>query len=110
VGYCLPYKPYDLKNDRIIEIWEIPLIVMDGSLLQYMQLDFENSVEYIKELMEKVEMYKGIFVLLWHNSAISDEYNIYSKQIFIWFYDYIKTCNCDVTSGEDIISKYEKTI
>lgn len=110
VGYCLPYKPYDLKRDRIINIWEIPLIVMDGSLMQYMQLDFERSVEYIKELMEKVEIHKGIFVLLWHNSAISKEYNIHSKDIFQWFYDYIKSCNCDVTSGENIISKYEKTI
>ena len=110
VGYCLPYKPYDLKRDRIMDIWEIPLIVMDGSLMQYMHLDFERSVEYIKELMEKVEMHKGIFVLLWHNSAISKEYNIHSKDIFQWFYDYIKSCNCDVTSGENIISKYEKTI
>jgi hypothetical protein len=110
VGYCLPYKPYDLKKNKIIELWEIPLIVMDGSLMQYMKLDFEKSVEYIMQLVEKVEMHKGIFVLLWHNSAISKEYNIHSRDIFQWFYDYIKNCNCDVTSGENIISKYEKTI
>ena len=110
VGYCLPYKPYDLKNNRIIDIWEIPLIVMDGSLMQYMQLDFERSIEYIKELLGKVEIHKGIFVLLWHNSAISNEYNIHSKDIFQWFYDQIKNYNCDVSSGENIISRYEKTI
>ena len=109
-GYCLPYKPYDLAKDRTIDIWEIPLIVMDGSLLQYMHLDFEQSVEYVKQLIEKVEIHKGIFVLLWHNSAISNEYNIHSRSLFQWFYDYIKSCNCDVTSGENIISKYEKTI
>ncbi|MBU3100277.1 MULTISPECIES: polysaccharide deacetylase family protein [Clostridium] len=109
-GYCLPYKPYDLKNDRIVDVWEIPLIVMDGSLMQYMKLDFMGSVKYIKELIQKVEIHKGVFVLLWHNSAISNEYNIHSRDIFQWFYDYIKTCNCDVTSGGDIISKYEKTI
>ena len=110
VGYCLPYKPYDLKNNRIMDLWEIPLIVMDGSLMQYMQLDFEKSVQHIMELVEKVQMHKGVFVLLWHNSAISKEYNIHSRDIFQWFYDYIKSCNCDVTSGENIISKYEKTI
>ena len=109
-GYCLPYKPYDLKNDRIIDIWEIPLIVMEGSLMQYMHLDFERSVEYIKDLIEKVEAHKGIFVLLWHNSALSKEYNIHSRDVFQWVYDYIKNCNCDVTSGENIISKYKKTI
>ncbi|MCB2354007.1 polysaccharide deacetylase family protein [Clostridium estertheticum] len=110
VGYCLPYKPYDLAKDRIMDIWEIPLIVMDGSLMQYMHLDFEESIKYIKELIQKVEIHNGIFVLLWHNSAISKEYNIHSRDIFQWFYDYIKTCNCDVTSGENIILKYEKTI
>ena len=110
VGYCLPYKPYDLKNDRIFDVWEMPLIVMDGSLMQYMKLDFYHAAEYIKELVVNVEIHKGIFVLLWHNSAISKEYNIHSIDIFKWFYDYIKGCNCDVTSGENIISKYEKTI
>ena len=54
-GYCLPYKPYDLKNNRIIDIWEIPLIVMDGSLMQYMKLDFKGSIEYIKELLKKLK-------------------------------------------------------
>ncbi len=110
VGYCLPYKPYDLDKNRIIDLWEIPLIVMDGSLMQYMQLDFKRSVEYIMELVDKVEIHRGIFVLLWHNSAISKEYNIHSREIFQWFYDYIKDYNCDVTSGKNIISKYEKTI
>jgi len=106
----MPYKPYDLNNNRIIDIWEIPLIVMDGSLLQYMQLDFKRSAECIIDLIKKVETHNGIFVLLWHNSAISEEYNIYSKDLFMWFYDYIKNCNCDVTSGKNIILKYEKVI
>lgn len=29
-GICLPSEPYDLVENRILSLWEIPLTVMDG--------------------------------------------------------------------------------
>src|SRR3712207_9585471 len=28
-GYCFPFKPYDIVRDEVLDVWEIPLIVMD---------------------------------------------------------------------------------
>lgn len=108
VGYCLPYKPYNLITNSVMKVWEIPLIVMDGSLLEYMKLDYLKSIEYISVLISEVRKHKGVFVLLWHNSALSDEYNIYAKDIFQWVYEYIGKLNCCVESGENIILQYKQ--
>ena len=74
-GYCYPFKPYDLKNDRIIDVWEFPLNVMDGTLFYYRNLGFEDAEKALLEVVSEVEKFGGIFSLLWHNSMF-DEYEI----------------------------------
>lgn len=106
VGYCLPYKPYILSQDKVADLWEIPLIVMDGMLLQYMNLNYEEAVKYSKELIENVQKYNGVFTLLWHNSSINRNYSIYSEKLFKWYYTEFLKHNCIVTTGKSIINNY----
>jgi peptidoglycan/xylan/chitin deacetylase (PgdA/CDA1 family) len=68
-GICHPYRPFDVVERRMLDIWEVPLIVMEGSLFGYQNMSLEDGWQAMKELIDTVERYKGVFVTLWHNST-----------------------------------------
>ncbi|NPA36215.1 MAG: hypothetical protein GXO47_05135 [Chlorobi bacterium] len=74
-GYCYPFKPYDIKEDKMIDIWEFPLNVMDATLFYYRKLDFDRAGIAIMTVISEVKKFGGVFSLLWHNSMF-DEYEI----------------------------------
>lgn len=47
---------------------ELPLTVMDRGLFGYQELTPEEGLQRIKDLINTVEKYNGLFILLWHNS------------------------------------------
>lgn len=71
-GACFPYKPFDILENRVLDIWEMPLTVMDGSLFNYQNLTSEEGFQRIKNIIDTVKKYQGVFVLLWHNSSFDD--------------------------------------
>ena len=71
-GICVPFRPFDVIENRELNIWELPLIVMDGSLFNYQGLSPERALNRVRSLIETVKTYNGLFVLLWHNSSLDD--------------------------------------
>lgn len=69
-GICTPFKPFDINNRCIINIMEIPLIVMDTTLINYRKYKPNEALRSIKELVDKVYKVKGTIVLLWHNHLL----------------------------------------
>jgi len=67
-GTCHPFKPYDIENDREIDILEFPLITMDGTLRDYRELSCDEGFNIIMSLAEKCRQVKGTYTILWHNS------------------------------------------
>jgi len=67
-SYCLPFRPYDLENNKMMDIWEFPLAVMDVSLFEYHGFNQETALSMIGELLDVIEKYNGLFTFLWHNS------------------------------------------
>jgi hypothetical protein len=53
----------------VIEIWEVPLLAMDGTFQSYRNKSAEESLEIIKELILTVRKYSGVGVLLFHNTC-----------------------------------------
>jgi hypothetical protein len=70
-GTCHPYRPYDVELDRELDLWERPLIVMDGSLRDYRGLTPAQGKARILELAARCRQVGGEFSLLWHNSSLS---------------------------------------
>lgn len=66
-SYCLPFKLYNFEKDRMIDVWEIPLIAMDATLFNYRNLGVDEALEKMEILVKEVKHFKGIFTLLWHN-------------------------------------------
>lgn len=85
-GTCHPFQPFDLEQDCQLNLWELPLIVMDGTLKQYRQLTPAQGLEVIMSLARKCKRVRGTFTLLWHNSSIHGDW-------FFWFVMYQNVLN-----------------
>ena len=72
-SYALPFRLYDFDKNKARDVWQIPLNVMDVTLLNYMGLPTEAIVEGVRPLMEEVARFKGVFALLWHNCSLDEE-------------------------------------
>jgi len=97
-GMCHPFKPFNLNTNQEIDILEIPLIVMDGTLFQYMKLDNKTAWDYIKLLIDKTERYNGVLTILWHNNNMFGEHlKLYEKIL-----DYCRRQGAWMACGEDV--------
>ena len=75
-GTSYAYPLYNIENNKILPVWELPLIIQDGAMFNYrkgMRLDKVKALEYIQMIAEKVKEVGGILTLLWHPHLIVDE-------------------------------------
>lgn len=96
-GMCHCFKPFNLSENEYIDILEIPLIIMDNTLTDYMKLDIEQSWEIIQQLIDTVEKYNGIITILWHVGMVDANPILYERLL-----DYCYKKNAWMTSGEEI--------
>ena len=82
-GTCHPYPLYDVRNDRVTNIIEHPLIVMDGTLFDYMKLPVEDAKMLVMKLKQRCFDVEGDFIILWHNHATTREFKPYYKQVYL---------------------------
>ena len=80
-GICYPFHPYDFIEKRPFRLVEIPLIVMDNTLIGYNNLNSKQVLEKITYLVDVVSRYNGVFSLLWHNHLLNDHKDVYSETI-----------------------------
>jgi len=78
-GTCHPFRPFDIEQNRELDLWEIPLIVMDGTLRQYRGLTPEDSEDRIRALARRCKQVEGIFTLLWHNSSLGRDWRTWGE-------------------------------
>lgn len=72
-GMCHPFRPFNLNSGKKMDILEIPLVVMDRTLLSYMRLRMEQAWDQTRHLLETAERYHGVITILWHNDFMSGE-------------------------------------
>lgn len=69
-GTSFPFHPYDLTHDRPLAVVELPLAIMDTSLLepQYRRLDAAAAEQTCRAVLDKVRDSGGGVAVLWHNN------------------------------------------
>jgi hypothetical protein len=72
-GTCIPYRPWLLSLDREANLLEIPLIVMDVTLLESLRLEEDQLLVSVQRLVEKCAATGGVFTLLFHNTTLRNE-------------------------------------
>jgi len=66
-GWPFPYRPYDFRRERAFGILEIPLAVMDTTLMSYLNLTPREGWEVTRALLEALREAGGAAAILWHN-------------------------------------------
>jgi len=56
----------------MMQIWEIPLVMMEVSALNYRQTGFSGLQKAAEQHILEAKKFGGIFSLLWHNCRIND--------------------------------------
>ena len=86
-GICYEYPVFNFKTREQLKLKEYPLIVMDGSGIDYMGLSYEEMEKRTIRLKHSCEKYNGNFVLLWHNDMFIDtKLNVLYRKISCIFY------------------------
>lgn len=71
-GTSVPYRPWQLEQNRELNLIEVPLTVMDCTTVKYMALSKPEALARIRECAKRVALANGVFTLLWHNSPLID--------------------------------------
>lgn len=105
-GFCLPFRPFDIMENRTLDIWELPLTVQEGTLrgAPYQNINPEEAYQQSVELIQAARQCHGVFVLLWHNSSFdpSDAWAGW-KELYETLMRYVGEQNAWVTSGREIV-------
>ena len=70
-GMCHPFRPFNLNTGQEMEILEIPLAIMDQTLLSYMRLNMDQAWDQAERLLDTVERHHGVITILWHNTLMT---------------------------------------
>ena len=75
-GACYEYPVFNLLARKSLQLREIPLIAMDGTLFgkDYMHLKPEDVLRYVEQLSTLCKKFDGTLVLLWHNSSLTEKW------------------------------------
>jgi hypothetical protein len=89
-GTCHPYRVFDLRERRPLNLREEPLQVMDVTLLSSMGLSLDAAREAVLEVAAQCRRHHGRLGILWHNNTL-----LRSGREQRWYADLIEA----VTSG-----------
>jgi hypothetical protein len=96
-GTCVPYRPWLFPLNRQADLLEIPLLVMDRTLLGYMGLGKEHAIQVVRELMARCRTVGGVFTILWHNDAFLEPAY---RDVYLCLLETLKGCdNYDWQAG-----------
>jgi peptidoglycan/xylan/chitin deacetylase (PgdA/CDA1 family) len=104
-GMAHPFRPYDMYLEKEINILEIPLVIMDGSLFK---MPLEEAWTIIKKLIDVTEKNKGVITILWHNTTFDEIFWNGWTKLYEKILQLLKERNAWMTSGEKIYNYWAK--
>jgi peptidoglycan/xylan/chitin deacetylase (PgdA/CDA1 family) len=106
-GMCHPFRPYNLKKGREVNILEIPLVIMDDALFTISK-SFEEAWQYTKKLIDITANLNGVITLLWHNYVFSCNFRNDWLRLYKKILKYCFEKRAWITSGEEIYKWWER--
>lgn len=104
-SYCLPFRLYDFEADRMLNIWEIPLLVMDGTLFDYRSLSYPEALASVEKLIREIKHFHGVFTLLWHNSYCDEEQKSGIRAFYESLLQILADADVESVTGKTIMEK-----
>jgi len=69
-GTCFPYRPWLLDLNRQADLLEIPLLVMDATIANYIKLGANDALAAACDCIARCRVVGGVFTFLWHNDRL----------------------------------------
>jgi len=110
LGYQYDTSKYEIKNPyKIGNMWEFPLLVMDGYVIEknskWQSLNFENAKESTLKLIENFQKEDIKYLtVLFHDRYFSDSFWTW-KEWYIWIIEYLKKNQIPFISYEEAINE-----
>lgn len=104
-SFCFPFKPYDITESHAVNFYEIPLILMDGTLQKYMSLTPDQSFNEILNLIDEIKKFKGVFTVLWHNTHFSPYKYAGWREVYVKLLTYVNREKASIQNCSQIINR-----
>jgi 2,4-dienoyl-CoA reductase-like NADH-dependent reductase (Old Yellow Enzyme family) len=101
-GTSLPFYPYDFEEGVGYKVLQIPLLVMDVTLKNNMNLSAEDALKQVNKIIDEVIEYGGVFSLLWHPGNCSDEWKSWLDRVYFPVLNRLKHLRFHSLRGEEI--------
>lgn len=103
-GWPFVFCPYDFEQNRILNIHEFPLIVMD-SAIDSMGLTLDDAYNKIIELIEIVKKYHGVMTVNWHNNYFDEDFFPGYSKLYEKILNYVFQNEGELLSLKDFFEK-----
>ena len=70
---CLPFQPFDVGRNAPLDVWEMPLALMDAALFNRRHLSLEEAGRVTADVLSTCKRFGGVAVMLWHNVLWDEE-------------------------------------
>lgn len=70
---CKSFNFYDLEMETETGLKIHPFAFMEGTLRDYLNINSDRALYYIKPLIDEVKAVNGTFISLWHNESLSNQ-------------------------------------
>jgi len=109
-GMCHPFVPFNLNENTLIDILEIPLVVIDNTLFRTKNVTEEECWGTCKNLIDTVERLNGIITFLWHNYSFDTAFYKLRRKLYIKILSYCRQKNAWITNGKEVCEWTKKNL
>jgi hypothetical protein len=111
-GLSFPFRPYCLARDRPLELVELPLIVMDGTLQDrhYRNLPVDEGRAAAQRVLAAVRDVGGAAALLWHNTRLDPLVSRDYGQVYWDLIEWMRANHGVATSAGDVVAQWRSAV
>ncbi|MEZ5125930.1 MAG: glycosyltransferase [Thermoleophilia bacterium] len=109
-GCSFPYRPYDLARDRALNLVELPLAVMDGTLQQahYRGLAASEAEAAAGVVLDRLPDSGGAASILWHNNRFDRRVAMGYDDVYWRLLDRLRELAVWMAPAEEIVTRWRR--
>jgi hypothetical protein len=110
-GCSFPFRPYSLAEERPLDLVELPLAVMDGTLQEphYRGLGAKEAELAAASLLGRALRSGGAVSLLWHNNRFDRRVSRGYDKVYWRLVDQALSHGAWCASAEEIVARWKET-
>jgi peptidoglycan/xylan/chitin deacetylase (PgdA/CDA1 family) len=111
-GCSFPFRPYSLTEERPLDLVELPLAVMDGTLQQphYRDLPAQEAERTAAAVFARVRASGGASSLLWHNNRFDPRLSRGYDKVYWSLVDGVLEHGGIAASAGSIVARWRKAV